>query len=289
MRRAEHLQATLATRARDIAAGLGDGSIGISVFDYLSGFAWDLDGDRWFHAASTIKIAILAGLFDAIERGRFTLESRLHVRNRFLSALGREPFRVDTRRDADADVHAAIGKTMRVGDLARHMIVRSSNLAANLLLDLVGVEATRSALAARGISGIDVRRGVEDERAFQAGLNNQVTADGIVALLRAIRDGRGFSADSSAAMIDMMMGQEFAGGIAPGLPDAIRAVARVAHKTGDISTVSHDAGLVFLPGRPPYVVAILVACAGDASARTDALTAISGVVYDVVAAAGEAA
>ena len=289
MRRAEHLQATLATRARDIAAGLGDGSIGISVFDYLSGFAWDLDGDRWFHAASTIKIAILAGLFDAIERGRFTLESRLHVRNRFMSALGREPFRVDTRRDADADVHAAIGKTMRVGDLARHMIVRSSNLAANLLLDLVGVEATRSALAARGISGIDVRRGVEDERAFQAGLNNQVTADGIVALLRAIRDGRGFSADSSAAMIDMMMGQEFAGGIAPGLPDAIRAVARVAHKTGDISTVSHDAGLVFLPGRPPYVVAILVACAGDASARTDALTAISGVVYDVVAAAGEAA
>ena len=289
MRRAEHLQATLATRARDIAAGLGDGSVGISVFDYLSGFAWDMDGDRWFHAASTIKIAILAALFDAIEHGRFTLESRLHVRNRFLSALGREPFRVDTRRDADADVHAAIGKTMRVGDLARHMIVRSSNLAANLLLDLVGVDETRAALAARAISGIDVCRGVEDERAFQAGLNNQVTADGIVALLRAIRDGRGFSADSSAAMIDMMMGQEFAGGIAPGLPDAIRAVARVAHKTGDISTVSHDAGLVFLPGRPPYVVAILVACAGDASARADALTAISGVVYDVVAAAGEAA
>ena len=289
MRRAEHLQATLAARARDIAAGLGDGSIGISVFDYLSGFAWDLNGDRWFHAASTIKIAILAGLFDAIERGRFTLESRLHVRNRFLSALGREPFRVDTRRDADGDVHAAIGKTMRVGDLARHMIVRSSNLAANLLLDLVGVEATRSALAARGISGIDVRRGVEDERAFQAGLNNQVTADGIVALLRAIRDGRGFSAGSSAAMIDMMMGQELTGGIAPGLPDAIRAVARVAHKTGDISTVTHDAGLVFLPGRPPYIVAILVACACEASARTDALTAISGVVYDAVAAAGEAA
>jgi len=289
VRRAEHLQATLATRARDIAAGLGDGSIGISVFDYLSGFAWDMDGGRWFHAASTIKIAILAGLFDAIERERFTLESRLHVRNRFLSALDGEPFRVDARRDADDDVYAAIGKTMRVGDLARHMIVRSSNLAANLLLDLVGVEAARSALAARGVSGIDVRRGVEDERAFQAGLNNQVTADGIVALLRAIRDGRGFSAGSSAAMIDMMMGQELTGGIAPGLPDAIRAVARVAHKTGDISTVTHDAGLVFLPGRPPYIVAILVACACEASARADALTAISGVVYDAVAAAGEAA
>ena len=289
MRRAEDLQATLAARARAIAAGLGDGGVGIGVFDYLSGFAWDMNGDRWFHAASTIKIAILAGLFDAIQRERFTIDSRLHVRNRFLSALDGEPFRVDARRDADDDVHAAIGKTMRLGDLARHMIVRSSNLAANLLLDLVGVEETRAALAARGVEGIDVRRGVEDERAFQAGLNNQVTANGIIALLRAIRDGRGFSADSSAAMIDMMMGQEFSGGIAPGLPDAIRAVARVAHKTGDISTVSHDAGLVFLPGRPPYVVAILVAGAGDASARTGALTAISSVIYDAVAAAGEAA
>jgi beta-lactamase class A len=289
MSRAEHLQASLASRAGDVAAALGDGSIGLSVFDYLSGFSWGLNGDRWFHAASTIKVAILAGLFDAVESGRFTLESRLHVRNRFLSALDGRPFRVDARRDADAEVHATIGKTMRVGELARHMIVRSSNLAANLLLDLVGVEQTRAALAARGVTGIDVRRGVEDERAFEAGMSNRVTADGIVALLRAIRDARGFSPASSKAMIDILTSQELAGGIAPGLPDAVRAVARVAHKTGDISTVSHDAGLVFLPGRPPYVVAILVACGGGASARTEALVAISSLVYETVAAAGEAA
>jgi len=289
MRRAEHLQATLASRAGEIAAGLGDGALGISVFDYLSGFAWALNGDRWFHAASTIKIAILVGLFDAIERERFTLDSRLHVRNRFLGALDGQPFRVDAGRDADDDVHAAIGKTMRMGELARHMIVRSSNLAANLLLDLVGVEETRAALAARGVDGVDVRRGVEDERAFATGLNNHVTPNGVVALLRAIRDGRAFSAASSTAMIDILMDQEFAGGIVPGLPDAIRAVARVAHKTGDISTVSHDAGLVFLPGRPPYVIAILVTSSADASTRTGALAAVSGLVYDAVAAAGEAA
>ena len=90
-------------------------------------------------------------------------------------------------------------------------------------------------------------------------------------------------------MIVILLDQEFAGGIAPCLPDPIRAVARVAHKTGDISTVSHDAGIVFLPGRPPYVVAILVERDGDASARINAVAAISGVVYDAVAAAGEAA
>src|SRR6185295_10311856 len=146
-----------------------------------------------------------------------------------------------------------------------------------------------SAIAARGVTGIDVCRGVEDERAFDAGMSNRVTADGIVLLLRAIRDARGFSAASSKAMIDILMSQELAGGIAPGLPEPVRAVARVAHKTGDICTVSHDAGLVFLPGRPPYVVAILVAGHHSASTRTDALVAISGLVYETVAAAGEAA
>ena len=90
-------------------------------------------------------------------------------------------------------------------------------------------------------------------------------------------------------MIDILLDQQFTGGIAPGLPDAVRGVARVAHKTGDISTVSHDAGLVFLPGRPPYVVAILVQNAGDAADRTSVLTAASRAVYDAVAAAGEAA
>ena len=88
-------------------------------------------------------------------------------------------------------------------------------------------------------------------------------------------------------MIDILLDQQFTGGIAPGLPDAVRGVARVAHKTGDISSVSHDAGLVFLPGRPPYVVAILVENAGDAGERTAALTMASRAIYGAVAAAGE--
>jgi beta-lactamase class A len=283
------LQASLDVRAREIAAALGRSALGISAYDYLSGFSWDLNGDAWFHAASTIKIAILLGVFDAVERNRFPLDARLHVRNRFLSVLDGRPYRVEASRDADDEVHAAIGKTMRIGDLARHMIVRSSNLAANLLVDLVGVEDMRASLETRGIGGIDLRRGVEDERAFQAGVNNRVTANGVVALLRAIRDARGFSQQSSQTIIEILMAQEFEGGIGPGLPDPIRAVARVAHKTGDISMVSHDVGLVFLPGRPPYVVAMLVEREGEPAARTAALAAVSRLVYDAVAAAGEAA
>ena len=274
----------------EIAAALPDGVLGAAVYDYLSGFTWSREGARWFHAASTIKVAILAAVFDAVDTGRLSLESRVHVRNRFLSVADGEPFRVPASRDADAEVHATIGKTMRVGELARHMIVSSSNLATNLLLDVVGLPEARHALAVRGTGlqhGIDLQRGVEDDRAFEAGCSNRVTPRGLVTLLRVIRDGTRFTESSSQAMIDILFDQRFSGAIGPGLPDAIRPIARVAHKTGDISTASHDAGLVYLPGRPPYAVALLAESAGDPAQRTNALIAASRAIYDAVASAGE--
>lgn len=277
----------LEARLEQIAATVPDGALGICVFDYLSGRTWQFQGDRWFHAASTIKIAVMAAVFDAIDAGCFTADNRLHVRNQFRSAADGRPFRVQASRDAGTDVYAALGRTMRIGDLVRHMIGASSNLATNLLLDFVGVEAARASLAKHGIAGIDLRRGVEDDRAFDAGLNNLVTASGLVQLLRVIRDGTGFSGASTQAMMDALTEQQFAGAIGPGLPDEIRAVARIAHKTGDISTISHDAGIVSLPGRPPYVVALLAESGGEASERTAATTAASRAVYDAVAAAGE--
>jgi beta-lactamase class A len=265
----------------------GGGALAVSVSDYLSGLSYAYDGDRWFHAASTIKVAIFTALFDAVTDGRFTLDNRVHVRNRFLSAADGRPFSVQASRDADGDVHAAIGRTMRIGDLARHMIVTSSNLATNVLIDVIGLDRARQSIERRGLAGIDLQRGVEDDRAFEAGCNNRITANGAVRLLRSIHDGGDFAPDATKMMIDVLLDQQFGGSILPGLPEAVRSVARVAHKTGDISTVSHDIGLVFLPGRPPYALALLTESAGDAAERTAALTAASRAVYDAVAAAGE--
>jgi beta-lactamase class A len=119
----------LAARIDEIAQELGGEGLAVSLYDYETGLQWSQRGDRWFHSASTIKVAVMLALFGAIDAGRFTLDSRLHVRNRFLSLVDGTPFRVAAGRDADKDVHASIGKTMRIGDLARHMIITSSNLA----------------------------------------------------------------------------------------------------------------------------------------------------------------
>src|SRR4051794_17519961 len=278
--------AALELRMAEIAGTVPEGVLGVAVYDYLSGFSWAREGDHWFHAASTIKVALLAAVFDAVDAGHLSLESRVHVRNRFLSVADGEPFRVPASRDADADVHANIGKTMRVGELVRHMIGTSSNLATNLLLEVIGLDNARRALAARGVGlqhGIDLQRGVEDDRAFEAGCSNRVTPSGLVALLRVIRDGVRFSESSSQAMIDILFDQRFAGAIGPGLPEAIRAAARIAHKTGDISTASHDAGIVYLPGRPPYIVALLAESGGDAAVRIAGLAAAARAKHSAVA------
>jgi beta-lactamase class A len=172
---------------------------------------------------------------------------------------------------------------MPLGTLAEHMIQTSSNLATNLLVDLLGVEAIREAAARWGGAGVEVVRGVEDEAAFEAGILNTATADGLVGLFVGIEEGDGLPDDVRQFGLDVLLGQEFASGIPAGLPDDVRAEARFAHKTGSISTVQHDAGLVYLPDRRPYAVAILTEWDADASGpRRETVAALSRAVYDHV-------
>jgi beta-lactamase class A len=257
-----------------------------ALFDYQTGQSWAYDGDRWFHAASTIKIAVLACLYATLGERRLTPSHRLHVRNRFFSAADGTPYQVLPSRDADAEVYRSIGRTMQIGDLARHMIGVSSNLATNVLLDFIGVDRARRILAAAGIAGIDLVRGVEDDRAFDAGISNQVTASGLVGLLRAILEGRVGSDQHTAEMIDVLCGQAFNSGIPAGIPAAVRATARIAHKTGEISTVTHDAGVIFLAGRPPYALAVLTSTVADAGPRFAPIARVSAQAYEQVATAG---
>lgn len=280
----ERVQHERMSRARDlrlketieeIIDRTGMKSAALAVHDYETGRLFTHDANVWFHAASTIKIPVLIGVFAAIESGALHTDSRVHVRNRFFSAADGTAFRVEAARDAGAAVHQQIGKTMRVDDLARQMIVTSSNLATNILIDLIGLESLHSTLERLGSEGIDLRRGVEDEAAFEAGLNNRVTAAGLVQALGFIEE-EVLSPEASRAMLGILCEQEFRSGIPAGVPDT----ARVANKTGEISTVAHDTGLVYLRGREPYALAILTEWDADLSTgRREALAELSRAVY----------
>jgi beta-lactamase class A len=250
----------------------------VAIADLETGADFHYHADRWFHAASTIKVAILLGVFGAIFRGELLPQSRVHVRNRFLSAYDGSPYRVRLDRDANPDVHREVGRTLRVSELADAMITTSSNLATNLLLDLVGLDVLQRTLEGFHLDGIDLRRGVEDEQAFQHGINNRITANGLVGLLRLIGEERAFSSALSRRMLDILLGQQFKSGIPAGLPRG----AKVAHKTGEISTIAHDAGLVYLPGRKPYALAVLTEWEPSATGRSATIAAASYLAYSAL-------
>jgi len=249
-------------------------AIGVAVHDLETGFRFSLRGDRWFHAASTIKVAVLLAVFRAADEGRFRLDDSLHVRNRFFSVADGSLFRLSQDRDATPELYAAIGRTAKISSLAHAMICGSSNLATNLLLEFVGVQYARMVLREAQVDGVELRRGVEDPGAHEQGINNEATADGLLSLLSAIR-GDFLSPESKQQLIRILLEQRFNSMIPAGLPPH----AIVAHKTGEISTACHDIGIVYLPEREPYITAILTEFDPDREGRRETVAAISEIIY----------
>jgi beta-lactamase class A len=163
---------------------------------------------------------------------------------------------------------------MKISALAQAMIAASSNLATNLLLDFVGVEYARNVLRAAQVDGVELRRDVEDHAAHERGINNEVTADGLLKLLSAIR-GDFLGCESKQEVIRILLEQRFDSMIPAGLP----AHATVAHKTGEISTACHDMGIVYLPEREPYIAVILTEFDQKTEGRRETVAAISELIY----------
>ena len=252
--------------------------LGIAFYDYETTLQWSFNADTWFHAASTMKLAVLLGVYRMVDRGELTLDAPVHVRNKFTSIAGQSLYMLDINRDSDPELYRHLGRTMPVKQLAYQMITASSNFATNLLVDVVGIDAIQTSLAELGIEGVKVLRGVEDQAAYDAGLNNLVTANGLLRTLRLIADGKAFSESASRQMLDILHDQQLKSGIPAGLPEA----ARVAHKTGNISTVHHDAGIVYLEDRKPYVLVILTRF-DQASPRSTAVADVSRDIYECLA------
>jgi beta-lactamase class A len=265
---------TLGEELEKIARDSRARAVATALLDFESGFRFSFAGDRWFHAASTIKVAVLLAVLRAADEGRLRLDDSLHVRNRFFSAAGGSLFHVSPDSDAMPELYQAIGRTAKISALAHAMIASSGNLATNLLLDFVGVEYARKVLRDAQVGGVELRRGVEDYAAHERGINNEVTANGLVKLLSVIR-GDFLTAQSKQEVIRILLDQRFNSMIPAGLP----AHATVAHKTGEISTACHDMGIVYLPEREPYIAVILTEFDSERDGRRDTVAAISQLIY----------
>ena len=246
----------------------------VAVHDYETGLRFSINADRHFHAASTIKVAILLAIGKAIDDGLIRPNDTLHIRNRFYSAIDRTPFRIEAESDGYPQLHELIGRTAKISDLTEWMIVSSSNLATNLLLDYITVEQAQGVLREAGVSGIELRRGVDDTKAHDQSLNNETTADGLVQLFATLR-GDFLSKPSRDMAINILLQQRFNSMIPAPLPSH----ASVAHKTGEISTACHDAGIVYLPEREPYILVVLTEVPAESNGRRETIAKISETIF----------
>jgi beta-lactamase class A len=205
-----------------------------------------------FHAASTMKVPVMIELFRQAEAGQLTLDQPIPVVNRFHSIVDGSVYSLAAGDDSERDLYEPGGRPHSYRDLCERMITVSSNLATNVLIERLGVDRIRATVAALGADGMEVRRGVEDDLAFRAGRNNTTTASALLVLLEAIASGRAVSAPASREMLAILKRQTFREGIPAGLPPG----TEVAHKTGSITRIQHDAGIVYSPR--PYVLVVLV-------------------------------
>lgn len=218
-----------------------------------------IEADSVFHAASTMKVPVMIELMRRVDDGRLRLDQSIPLANRFSSIVDGSPFALDAGDDSDSTLYARVGTGVKLDELMERMITHSSNLATNALIELVTADSVRATTDALQAPGMRVLRGVEDTKAYERGLSNTTTARALATLMAAIENGRAASPASTRHMRDILLRQTFDDEIPAGLPPG----TLVAHKTGSITAILHDAAIVYPTDRSPYVLVVLTAAIPD--------------------------
>ncbi len=229
--------------------------------------------DVAFHAASTMKIPVMIELFAEAHDGKLRLDDPVPVKNEFHSIVDGSVYQLNAADDSDAEIYKSVDGTLTLRQLCEAMITRSSNLAANLLIERLGVANIQKTIARLHADGMVLLRGVEDSKAFQAGKNNTTTARALQILLEAIATNKAGDAESCRAMMDILKRQTMNQAIPAGLP----AGTIVAHKTGEITGIHHDAAIVM--SARPFVLVILVKGIEDRTKSSALMAAITKATY----------
>jgi beta-lactamase class A len=255
----------------------GAESVGVAFYNLKNSSELMINEHTSFHAASTMKVPVMMELFRQASKKKIDLDGKLVVKNQFKSIVDGSPFRLDEKVDGDPEAYKLIGTEVTYRDLTQRMITRSSNLATNILIEQVGADNVMKLMRELKANDIKVLRGVEDQKAFDKGLNNTTTAYDLMLLLRTIAYKKIASPAACDEMIKILLAQEFNTGIPAGLPEG----TKVAHKTGSITKIRHDAAIVYPANKSPYVLVILIKGIDDEK-KADKLTAdISRVIYEM--------
>lgn len=254
------------------------GTFAVAFKDLKTGRQINLKDKETFHAASTMKTPVMIEVYKQAGEGKFSLNDSIELKNEFKSIVDGSSFSLDSTDDSEFELYKHIGEKRTIAALLYQMIIVSSNFATNLIIQKVGAENVTQSMRALGAKDIQVLRGVEDNKAFEKGVINTTTAHDLALIFEKIAKGETVSAEASQAMINILLDQKFNEIIPALLPPGVK----VAHKTGSITHVHHDSGIVILPDGRKYVLVLLSKDWEDEKQTIQTMANISLLVYKYV-------
>jgi beta-lactamase class A len=254
------------------------GTFAVAFKDLKTGKEIKINDETVYHAASTMKTPVLIEVYKQAAEGKFSLTDSIELKNEFKSIVDGSSYSLDSSDDSEFDLYKHIGEKRSIDSLVYQMIIVSSNFATNLVIQKVGAENVTGTMRQLGANNIQVLRGVEDGKAFEKGLNNTTTAHDLLVIFEKIAMGKAVNAKASQAMINILLDQRFNEIIPALLPPGVK----VAHKTGSITHVHHDSGMVMLPDGRKYVLVLLSKDWENEKEAIQIMANISSLIYKYV-------
>jgi beta-lactamase class A len=252
-----------------------DGRFALAFKDLQTGRSVLIHANESFHAASTMKTPVLIEAYKQAAEGKLSIDDSLTVHTSFKSIGDGSTYTLDPGNDSETGLYTREGQKVAVRELLYQMIIKSSNLATNLMIEQLDARNVTATMRQLGAKDIQVLRGVEDGKAYEQGLNNTTTAYDLMLIFEKMAKGKTVNKKSSDEMIAILLDQKFNEIIPALLPKEVK----VAHKTGSITGVRHDSGIIFLPDGRKYVVVLLSKELQKPDAGIRAMAKVSGLIY----------
>jgi beta-lactamase class A len=253
-----------------------DELIAIAFQDVNRQFYLGINDTISLHAASTMKVPVMMEIFRQAEAGTLKLEDSILIKNEFKSIVDESPYSLDIGEDGGDRLYSMIGSKESIRSLVHEMITYSGNLATNLIIEKVHAENVQKFMESFGAKDIRVLRGVEDIKAYRAGKNNTTTAKDLAIIYQVIYQGKYWRDAYREEMLDILSDQHFRSKIPAKLP----ADVKVAHKTGSITEIDHDSGIIFPEDRIPYILVVLTSGFEDHKVAQESIADISKMIYE---------
>jgi beta-lactamase class A len=257
---------------------LQEGVFAVAFKDLQTGEELFIHEREVFHAASTMKTPVMIEIYKQAAAGKWSLTDSVEIKNEFSSIVDGSSFSLTVDDDSEEVLYSKVGQKATLYELIYDMIIASSNLATNIVIELADAKKVTQTIRALGAADIQVLRGVQDLKAFDQGLNNTTTAYDLMVIFEQLAQGNIVSPEASDEMIKILLDQKFKEIIPAELPEGVT----VAHKAGSITGVRHDSGIVFLPDGRKYVLVLLSKQMTDPEAGISSMAKVSKRIYDYV-------